>query len=130
MSRELNFRLHPGRWAVAKLPPDAAAPEWAWRGEFASVTRTPAEVSVVCRQEYVPPGARAERGWACLELIGPFPFDLTGVLHGFLAPLAEAGIPIFALSTYDTDWVFVPETKLEKALRALAGANHRRIADA
>ena len=124
MNRTLRFRVHAGRWAVSKLAPDAAVPEWAWAGGLASVTRTAAELSVVCRQEHVPEGVQAERDWACLELQGPFPFEMTGVLHGFLAPLAGAGVPIFAMSTYDTDWVLVPVKQLERALSALQDGGH------
>jgi hypothetical protein len=119
VSRPARFRVHEGRWAVSKLAADAAVPGWAWAGGFASITRTPAELSVVCRQEHVPEGVQAEKDWACLELEGPMPFEMTGVLHGFLAPLAEAGVPIFAISTYDTDWVLVPGARLEAALESL-----------
>lgn len=75
----------------------------------------------------VPPGARAESGWACLQLHGPFPFAMTGILAAILNPLAEAGIGIFAVSTFDTDYVLIQEARLQAADLALQQAGHRRI---
>ena len=119
----LTFRVWAGRWAVCRFGPSEPVPPWAWTG-FASVTRTPDELSIVCAEDVVPAGIQMERDWACLQLQGPFAFTLTGVLASFLAPLAEARVPIFALSTYDTDWVLIPGTRLDDALRALAAAGH------
>ncbi|NWF86043.1 MAG: ACT domain-containing protein [Bryobacteraceae bacterium] len=121
----MRFRVHSGRWAVSKLGPDAAVPDWAWTAGFASLTRTPSELSIVCAENAVPEEVQSEKGWVRLELEGPIPFNLTGVLHAFLEPLAQAGVPVFALSTFNTDWVLVPESRLEDALSAL-----RRMMDA
>lgn len=130
MSARFSYRLHEARWAVVKLQPEDEVPEWTWLGGFASVTRTARELSIVCLERHLPPGAQAERGWACFELTGPFPFDMTGVLRSFIGPLAEAGVPVFAISTYDTDWVFVPGARQDDALAALTGTVWLRIADA
>ena len=122
----LSFRVWEGRWAVCRLAPDAEIPAWVSTG-FVSVTRTPHELSIVCPQESVPGDVQAERDWACLQLRGPFAFTLTGILASFLAPLAEARVPIFALSTYDTDWVLIPASRLDDALRALSFAGHQLL---
>lgn len=119
----LRYSVVPGRWAVARLEPGVGAGTPLLL-PFHSVTRTAAELSVVCPEEAVPPGARAEPGWALLSLEGPFPFDQVGVLVAFLAPLAEAGIGVFALSTFDTDHVLVKHDRLGEALAALAAAGH------
>jgi len=121
----LTFRVWPGCWAVCRLAADAAVPAWVGTG-FSSVTRTPEELSIVCPEECVPADVLAERQWACVQLQGPFAFTLTGVLASFLAPLAEARVPIFALSTFDTDWVLIPTSRLDDALAALAAAGHVR----
>ncbi len=92
-----------------------------------SLTRTPHELSIVCPAALVPPEVHSQPGWTCLELIGPFPFHLTGILASFLQPLAIAQVPIFALSTFDTDWVLVPQTHLANALQALRAAGHNEI---
>ena len=125
----LSFRRHPGHYAVCRLQPQLPLPAWATASQsgILSLTRTPSELSIVCPASIVPPDTQAQPGWACLELIGPFPFSLTGILASFLQPLAQAAIPIFALSTFDTDWVLVPETHLANALQALHAAGHNEL---
>jgi hypothetical protein len=123
----LRFSVVPGTFAVLRLAPDAAVPPGVLVPPFHSVTRTPSELSVVCPDEAVPQGARAERGWAILALEGPFPFELTGILASILVPLAEARVGIFALSTFDTDYVLVKRDRLGEALAALAAAGHERV---
>lgn len=86
---------------------------------------TAEELSILCEEAMVPTEISAERGWRCMMLQGPFPFELTGILLAALAPLAEAGIGIFALSTFDTDYVLVKEAALEPALDALRRSGHR-----
>lgn len=125
----LRFSLLPGRYDVLRLPPDAEVPVGVLVPPFHSVTRTRSELSIVCPDGAVPDGAKAERGWAVLVLEGPFPFELNGILASILVPLAEAGVGVFALSTFDTDWVLVKQEKLETALEALAAAGHVRIED-
>jgi hypothetical protein len=118
----LTLRVLPGDLAICRLEPDESLPAWVFHDEarFFSVTRTPRETSVVCAEEDLPPSiARAERGWRALEVQGPIPFDVTGVLSGLTAPLAAAGIPVFALSTYDTDYVLVRSEHLERAVAVL-----------
>jgi hypothetical protein len=124
MMPAFGFRVHRQLLAVSKLASDSPLPGWALAGGFSSVTRTPAELSIVCAEDRVPAEVQAERGWACLELQGPIPFSMTGVLQAFLTPLAAAGISIFALSTYDTDWVLVPSAQLGQAIDALTAAGH------
>lgn len=120
----LTLSVLSGTYAVCQLPADAAPPAWAFEGEFWSVTRAPGELSVVCAAEDVPAGVRAERGWAALRLHGPFEFTLTGILAGVLNPLRDAGVGIFALSTFDTDYVLVAQPRLAEAVTALRAAGH------
>ena len=87
--------------------------------------RTPLELSIVCAAAFVPGDVRSEKGWRCLSVAGPIAFEETGVLSSVAAPLAEAGIGIFAISTFDTDYVLVPGRRLADAVRALAAARHR-----
>lgn len=114
----------PGRYAVCQLPPDEPLPDWATSGRFFNVTRAATELSVVCEADLVPEGVRAERGWRTFVLHGPFPFDLTGILASVAVPLAEAGVGIFALSTFDTDYVLVKEENARNAQDALESAGH------
>jgi hypothetical protein len=122
--RAQTLTLLPGTLAVCRLPATAPAPGWA-SGPLTSVTRTPDELSVVCSAEGVPSDVRAERGFRCLAVTGPLDFSLTGVLAGLAAPLAEAGISIFTLSTFDTDLLLVREPLLDRAVAALRSAGHR-----
>ena len=118
-----RFAILSGEWAVVRLAPDAPIPSWAQApAAFQSVTRTPAELSIVAPAAQVPAGIRTERGWALLRLQGPFAFDQTGILASIAAPLADAGISLFALSTFDTDYLLVKAVQLPEALAALRGA--------
>jgi hypothetical protein len=94
------------------------------QGEFFSVTRTPTELSAVCDVAAVPPGVKAEAPWSMLAVRGPLDFNITGVLAALAAPLATAGITLFAISTYDTDYVLVRNDDLDGAVRALRQAGH------
>jgi len=119
-----ELRLLAGRFAVCRLAVDARVPEWA-AGDFSSVTRTPDELSAVCREDAVPDGVKCERGWRVFQVAGPLEFSLTGVLAAIAGPLADAGVSIFAISTFDTDYVLVKDEVLAKAVEALKGAGHR-----
>ena len=113
-----------GRFAVCKLPPDSVVPAWATAGDVFSVTRTGDELSVVCREEALPTGTQAERGWRCLRVAGAMPFTLVGVLASLTGPVARAGVGVFAVSTFDTDYLLVKQADLTVAVAALRGAGH------
>jgi hypothetical protein len=125
----MNVTVLPERLAVCRLAASSRVPSWALElhEAFTSITRTAEELSIVCPEESVPPEVQVEGGWRALKLPGPIPFEQVGVLASLAAPLAAAGISIFALSTYDTDYVLVKEADLERALAALdTGAQDRR----
>ncbi len=119
----LKFRRLETTFAVCRLPPDAPIP-LCTTTEFTSITRTAEELSIVCPVDQAPQSAKCESPWTCFELEGPFAFSLTGVLAAFLNPLAERGIPIFAVSTFDTDYILVKEEHAATALEALQAAGH------
>jgi uncharacterized protein len=120
----LSLLLLPERFAACRLEPGDAIPMPSGQASFFSVTRTPEELSIVCREADVPPGARLQTGFRAFRVEGPLDFGLVGVLESLLSPLAAAEIPVFAVSTYDTDYVLVREGDLKKARLALAGAGH------
>lgn len=124
MNHQLNFRLLSGAYAVTRLAPDARVPEWATRGEFTSISRTGEELSIVCPLENCPDEGGPRKRWACLKLEGTFAFSLTGVLLSFIRPLSENSIPIFAVSTFDTDYVLIPEEFKAEAIVALQNVGH------
>jgi uncharacterized protein len=121
---KLKFSRVPGSFAVCRLSSNASIPDWAIAGTFVSVTRTPDELSVVCLEAQVPAGVQHENDWACLKLEGPFPFAETGILTSFVQPLSDRAIPVFAISTFDTDYVLVKNSWLETALGILKDAGH------
>jgi uncharacterized protein len=110
--------------AIARLEHDAPLPAWATRGAFTSVTRTPSELSIVCADDSVPRNVVAARGWRILMLEGTFPLTETGIASAFTAVLASANVSVFVISTYETDFVLVPEKSLDVAIAALARAGH------
>ena len=119
MKRSFNITPLPGEYAIVKLGPVEPVPAWVDCGVFCSVTRTPEELSLLVETAAVPPGLEMEGGWRGLKLEGPFPFDAVGILAGILTPLAEAGISILAVSTFDTDYVFVKAECFEESLKVL-----------
>jgi hypothetical protein len=122
-----RFVVEPGELAIVRLGPEETVPDWASRAAgFVSITRTNEELSIVCAVRLVPEYVRSEGGWAALKLLGPFPFDQVGVLASIVGPLADAGISVFAISTFDTDYVLVKTERLSAALAALERAGHRR----
>jgi hypothetical protein len=124
MNSDRPLTLLPDRFAVCRFEPDAPLPAWVFHdaARLWCVMRTPDELSVVCPEDDLPPSVtRAERGWRALKVEGPIPFGEVGVIAGLTAPLAAAGVPVFVLSTYDTDYLLVKEADLERARAALGG---------
>jgi hypothetical protein len=120
----LDLDLLSAPYSVCRLAPDSAAPAWAAGEDLVSMTRTPDELSILCPQEQVPEGIRAERDFRVLKIRGPLDFALVGVLSGLAGPLAEAGISIFALSTFDTDYILVKQEHLGRAAEILIREGH------
>jgi hypothetical protein len=121
----MNLKILPGLFAVCRLDPDAPTPAWLPSKGFINLTRTEAELSIICSQTAVPQGVQSEDGWAAVEVEGPLDFSLTGILASLAIPLAEAGVSLFAVSTYDTDYILVKQAQLEAARRAWAAAGHK-----
>ncbi len=121
---ELILTTMPETLTICQLAPDAGLPTWATGPSFWSITRTPDELSIVATRECVPFGVRAEGAWRALKVAGPIPLSAVGILASIAEPLAQAGINLFAVSTFDTDYVLVPAERLEDACRALSQAGH------
>jgi hypothetical protein len=120
----LSLVVLANRLAVCRLDGDAPVPGWAMSEDFCSITRTGDELSIVCREVLVPEGIRGETGWRALRVGGVLDFSQVGILAGVASPLAEAGISLFALSTFDTDYLLVKELDLGRAITVLAAAGH------
>jgi uncharacterized protein len=112
------------RFAISRLAADAPVPDWATQGPFFSVTRTGDELSIVSELSHVPVGVQSQPGWRVLKVHGPFVLSEIGVLSALAAPLAEAKISLFAVSTIDTDYLLVAAETLSAAVTALGRAGH------
>lgn len=119
MQSERTLIVLPDTYAVCRLSSAASIPVWAMEGEFFSITRTAQELSIVCRQDVVPEAIQCERGWRCLQLAGPIPFSVVGVVASLTVPLAVAGIGVFVLSTYDTDYLLAKQRDWTAAVDVL-----------
>ena len=124
MTHLLSLSVLEPRLAVVQLPAGTGMPWWAATSSFLSFTRTADEDSLVCEEARVPQGLTAQRGFRALRVEGTLPFHLTGVLASLTTPLADAAVPVFVVSTYDTDYVLVDESVLPNAIEVLRKAGH------
>jgi hypothetical protein len=123
--RKLAYSVLPGKYAICRLDAGSPIPAWAAHAvNFSSITHTADELSIVYPEHNVPVDVKASRGWLCLKLHGPFPLSETGILTSLITPLSAQEIPIFAVATYDTDYVLVEEKSWARARELLLAAGH------
>lgn len=120
----MRLSLLKGKLAVCRLEKSAPLPGWLAEGVFFSISRTYDELSFVSPQESVPDGILCNKDWRCLQVEGPLPLYETGILASLAVPLANARIPVFVFSTYDTDYIMVKGADLEKAIDVLSAEGH------
>lgn len=111
--------------AVCRLPAEAPSPEWARGNGLLALIRTSEELSIVCREEYPPLDVPSEKGWRAMKVQGPLEFSQVGVVASLAVPLAQAGVSIFVLSTFETDYLLVKTEWLVRAVDALRRAGHQ-----
>ena len=119
---DLNLAVLSGEYTIHRFSPESDIP--ALMGYFLSITRTKDELSIVCDAEIPLSSEKKEAGWACIKVLGPLGFGLTGILARIASVLAEAEISIFAISTYDTDYVLVKKEKLTAAKEVLVAIGY------
>ena len=112
-----ELQLLTGNYVVCRLAPDEPVPAWAL-GDLVSTTRTPEELSIVCRDTDVPGDVQSEPGWRCLRVAGKLDFSLVGVIAKITTVLADAEISVFTISTFDTDYFLVREIDWDRAIEA------------
>ncbi len=113
-----------GKFAVCRLEKSSPIPDWLKESTFCSISRTYDELSFVCSQESIPECIKCDKDWRCFQVEGPIPFNVTGVIASLTAPLADAKIPVFVFSTYDTDYFMVKDRDLVRARAVLESAGH------
>lgn len=120
----LTMKLLKEKFGVCRLDKNDLIPEWAKKSDFYSITKTLDELSIVCSQDKIPSNIRFEKDWSILKVEGPLDFSLIGILSSISTVLAQKGISIFAVSTYDTDYILVKEKDISNAIDALSNAGH------
>lgn len=121
----MKLALLPGEYGVCRLSPDQELPQWVWRQKtFLSITYTADELSIVCPLSSVPASVPCEKSWRVIKVQGPLDFSLIGILAALTAPLAAGGISIFAVSTFDTDYLLVKEQDVVRARELLEQHGH------
>lgn len=124
-TKAINLTILKDRLGICRLDPSGPVPAWATAAPFFSVTRSSRELSVVCSEQSIPEGTPVFRGWRALKVKGVLSPSEIGVIASLAEPLRLAKIPIFVLSTYDTDYILVRDRHLKKAVLALSEAGHR-----
>lgn len=120
LKHTLTLQIFEPELAICRLPPTSPIPEWIGDKDFVSVTRTPDELSIVCNEVQVPGDVKAERSWRMLGIKGPLDFSMTGVLASLVSPLSDAGIAVFAISTYNTDYLLIKADRFDRTLEILS----------
>jgi uncharacterized protein len=121
----MRLSVLPGTFAVCRFSPKQEVPRWVWTDKtLLSITYTKDELSIVCSSALVPTGVQCEKEWVVMKVQGPLDFSLTGILAALATPLAEGGIAIFAISTFDTDYLLVKEQDALRAKELLVSNGH------
>ncbi len=118
-SKKLTLSVLPDSLAICQFTPGTKIPSWVFKSTFFSVSKTDEELSVVCDQYLVPPDVKKVDNWRAFKVEGPLDFSLTGIISSLAKPLAENKIPIFVISTYDTDYLLVESKYLISAKEVL-----------
>ena len=125
--KKLKLHLMDGKFTVSKLPVFQDLPQIIANGELCFTMRTDSEFTVITPDFMAPNNVQSEPNWRCVRIDGEIPFQAVGVLYSLAKPLADAGVPIFAVSTYNTDYVFLPEEMLIQAVQALQHVGHEFV---
>ena len=123
--KKLSLKILPDRMAVCRLEPTTPLPDWIEEAGFYSITRTEAELTIVCPETHLVPGTTSETGWRCFKVQGILDFSEIGIMLSLTRPLAENGVSVFVISTFDTDYFMVKEKDLAKAIDALTDEGHK-----
>lgn len=123
----LTMKLLKEKFGVCRLDKNELIPEWSKTSDFFSITRTSDELSIVCPQNNIPSDIKCENDWRILKVEGPLDFSLIGILSSISTILAQNKISIFAISTYDTDYILVKDKDIESAINVLSNENYEVI---
>ncbi len=122
--RQLQLSLLKDKYGICTLPNTAPIPDWALTQSLASITRTEKELTIVCRLEILPSQYQSDLNWRCFKIDGSFDLNQIGVISSISSPLADAGISIYVISTYDTDYFLIQQQNLEQTISVLSNSGH------
>jgi len=125
--KRFTLSILPDRYGIYRFDPSFSVPERVYQSSFFSITRTLDELSIVCNEIHIPKEHHCSSGWRCLQVKGPLDLSETGILSALSRSLAQAKIPIFALSTYETDYLLVKEQDLKRTVETLESNGHKII---
>ena len=123
----LTFKLIDEKYAVCRLSANDKLPDWCPLEDFVSITKTEDELSIVCKEKYVSENVTSERDWRILKILGPLDFSLVGILSKITSTLALHSISVFAISTYDTDYILVKDSTISKTIEVLEKEGYKII---
>ena len=127
LEKILTMKLLKEKFGVCRLDKNSLIPEWSQKGDFFSITRTSDELSIVCNEDNIPKDIKFEKDWRILKVEGPLDFSLIGILSKISTILAQNGISIFAVSTYDTDYILVKDKDIKNAIASLIKESYEVI---
>ena len=120
-----SLKILPEQMAICRFSPKAPLPDWIGETGFYSLTLTDVALTIVCPETRLAPGTTGETGWRCFKVQGVLDFSEIGIIFSLTRPLAENGVSVFVISTFDTDYFMVKEKDLAKAIDALTAEGHK-----
>lgn len=128
VNNKLTLKLFKEKYGVCRLEKDEKLPNWCTLNDFVSITKTEDELSIVCKEDTIEEGVVCEKDWRMLKILGPLDFSLIGILASISSILAANKISIFAISTYDTDYILLKNDKVDDAVEILKANNYAILA--
>jgi hypothetical protein len=123
----MKLQLLESELAVIRRQPSDPIPDWVWQASFCSVTKTDDELSIFCSVDVVPETEKATAGWRAFRVVGTIDFEIIGIISSLTMPLAAKQISVFSISTHDTDYLVVPDERLNDAIDVLQRSGHQFV---
>lgn len=123
--KSIRLKVLPELYSISRLDSKDPIPAWADGDGFVNIARSADELSIVCHQSRVPEGVKVDRDWNCMQFVGPFAFDETGIVLSVVRPLTEAGFGVFVVSTFDGDFLLLKAERFAQGLAVLNEAGHQ-----
>jgi uncharacterized protein len=120
----LNISVLPGDYSIYRFETETEIPGWIYSSDFYSITKTKDEISIVSSQVDIS-GLISSKSWRILKIAGPLDFSLIGIISEISGILKNKNIPIFIISTYDTDYILIKQIDLSAGIIALEEKGHK-----